>query len=123
MTVGVAASRLNTWLDELDTAAPWVKVHTGDPGSAGTANASAETTRKAVTYAASSAGSKAANGTLPSWTNWTAGTETISHISFWSASTAGTFSHSIALSASRVVSNGDTLNLTAATVAGTPVAA
>jgi hypothetical protein len=123
VTAGLSATGLaNVWLDELDTLAPWLKLHTGDPGSAGTANASAETTRKAITYAAASAGSKAANGTLPSWASWSAGTETITHVSRWSASTAGTFRDSIALGTPRTVANGETLNTTTLTTAQTPIA-
>jgi hypothetical protein len=36
----------------LAVAARYVKLHTGDPGEAGTANAAGETTRKSVTGAA-----------------------------------------------------------------------
>lgn len=127
MTVGLAAAVANAWLDTLSNtaaqyAAIYVKLHTGDPGSAGTANASAETTRKLAAFSAASGGSKALNGTL-SWTSWSAGTETISHVSIWSASTAGTFYGSGALGSSKVVNNGDTFNLTALTVSLTPLAA
>lgn len=98
----------------------FVKLHTGDPGSAGTANASAETDRKDLTFAAPSGGSSAASAV--SWTAWDAGSETISHFSIWDASTAGNFLQSGALSASKAVSNGDTLNLTV-TASLTPIAA
>lgn len=123
MTVGLAAANANAALGTITTSAAWVKLHTGDPGSAGTSAASAETTRKAVTWASASAGSIAANGTLPSWTSWSAGSETISHISFWSASTAGTFQGSIALTTSKAVTNGDTLNLTSIGYTASPIAA
>lgn len=43
----------NTALQE---ASRFVKLHIGDPGEAGTANAAAETTRKSVTGAAASGG-------------------------------------------------------------------
>jgi hypothetical protein len=66
----------------------WVKLHTGDPGEAGTSNAASETTRKQVTsFAAASGGSKASSAAI-SWTNYPA-TETISYVSLWDASTAG----------------------------------
>ncbi len=129
MTVGLSATAVaNGWLDTLaGTAytAPagfYVKLHTGDPGSAGTSSASAETTRKSVSWSAASAGSKSMSGTV-SWTSWAAGSETISHVSFWSASTAGTFLGSAALTASKSVANGDTLTLSTLTVARTPIAA
>lgn len=98
----------------------FVQLHTGDPGSAGTANASAETERKDLTFASPSAGSTTASQV--SWTAWDAGPETISHISLWSASTSGTFLQSGALSASKSITNGDTLNLTV-TASLTPIAA
>jgi hypothetical protein len=100
-----------------------VKLHTGDPGSAGTSNASAETTRKALTWSAASSGSKAITTTLPQWATWSAGSETISHISVWDSTTAGNFLFSAALTASKSITNGDTLNLTALTFALTPLAA
>lgn len=95
--------------------ATYIKLHTGDPGEDGTANASAETTRNDVNWAAASGGSASlsANST---WSGWTAGTETISHISIWDASTAGNCLASGALSVSRTVNNGDDFRLTTATV-------
>jgi hypothetical protein len=130
MTVGLHAVNLaNKWLDMLAGTAftapssANVKLHTGDPGSAGTSNASAETTRKALTWSAASAGSKAITSTLPSWTSWSAGSETISHISVWDNISAGNFLFSVALTSSKSITNGDTLNLTSLTFAFTPIAA
>lgn len=45
-----------------------VKLHTGDPGEVGTANAALETTTKSVTFGASSAGVASNTNTL-TWTN------------------------------------------------------
>ena len=101
MTVGIASGVANGWLDgTFATATCWVKLHTADPGAAGaTAAAVGDATRKQATMAAASAGSKAMTGTAGPWTN--GGTsETLSHISLWSASTAGTFNGSAALTAS-----------------------
>lgn len=130
MTVGLHAANLaNKWLDMLGATAftapsnVYVKLHTGDPGSAGTANASANTTRVVLAWAAASAGSKAIQATLPSWAAWASGTETISHISIWDNISAGNFLYSVALTASKQVANGDTLNLTAHTFSFTPIAA
>lgn len=123
MTVGLAAANANSALGTITASAGFVKLHTGDPGAAGTANASAETTRKAVTWGSASAGSIAATSTLPSWASWSAGSETISHISYWSLSSGGTFQGSVALSVSKSVTNGDTLNLTALSYAASPIAA
>jgi hypothetical protein len=88
MSISDAAELL--LLDYVGTNATWIKLHTGDPGEAGTANAATETTRKQVTWAAAASGSKAATGSpVATWTN-VAATETYSHWSLWSASTAGT---------------------------------
>lgn len=130
MTVGLHTVNLaNKWLDMLGGTAftapttTAVKLHTGDPGSAGTANASAETTRKALTWSAASGGSKAIAATLPQWAAWSAGNETISHISVWDSTTAGNFLYSFALTASKSITNGDNLNLTSHSISFTPLAA
>lgn len=120
MTVGVSATRLNTWLNELSGLS--MALHTGDPGASGTSNASAETTKKTLTLASASGGSRTANGTLPSWATWTAGSETLTHASVWSSS--GTvFEYSFAFTTSKSVTNGDTVALTSHTVSASPVAA
>lgn len=124
MAIGFAASVINGWLDgTFATATCWVKLHTADPGAAGaTAAAVGDATRKQATMAAASAGSKAASASVGPWTN--GGTsETISHISLWTASTAGTFNGSGALGASQAWASTNTLTLTALTVSITPVAA
>jgi hypothetical protein len=134
MTVGLSAvNTANAWLNTLrgGSAATFtavttmfVQLHTGDPGSAGTANVSSVTTRPALNFGAASAGSQSAVATLPSWATW-AGTngEVITHISTWGASSGGTFYYSAALAASKTVNTGDTVNLTSLTVALTPIAA
>jgi hypothetical protein len=130
MAVGLHAVNLaNKWLDMLGATAftapssTNVKLHTGDPGAAGTSAASLETDRKALAWAAAGAGAKAITGTLPSWTAWDQGTETISHITTWDNITAGNFLYSFALAVAKQVTNGDTLNLTAHSISLTPVAA
>lgn len=130
MTAGLHAVNLaNKWLDMLASTAfsapanTYINLHTGDPGSAGTSNASAETTRKLLTWSAASSGSKAITSTLPTWTPWAAGSETITHISVWDASTSGNFLYSGALTSSKAVSNGDTFNITSHSIAFTPIAA
>lgn len=126
MTVGLSSTQATAILNiyrATNITAPanvFLKLHTGDPGSAGTSNASAETTRKQMTFAAPSAGSSAASAV--SWTSWSAGSETISHVSIWDASTSGNFLQSGALSASKSVTNGDTINVTV-TASLTPIAA
>ena len=124
MATGLAASVVNGWLDgTFATATCWVKLHTADPGAAGaTAAALGDATRKQATMAAASAGSKAASASVGPWTNVTT-TETISHISLWSASTAGTYNDSAALTAAQAWVNTNTLTLTSLSIAITPIAA
>lgn len=124
MAVGLAAAAVNGWLDgTFATASCFVKLHTADPGSAGTTAAAAgDTTRKQATMASASGGSKAASASVGPWTN--GGTsETLSHISIWSASTAGTFNASAALTASQAWANTNTFTLTSLSIAITPIAA
>lgn len=130
MTAGLhpanTAHQWLNWIRGTATTAPsgtFVKLHTGDPGSAGTSNASGTTTRPAVTFSAASAGAIAMSGTAPSWATWAAGNETITHISVWDASSAGNFLFSIALTASKAMTNGDTLTLSTLGVSLTPLAA
>jgi hypothetical protein len=101
----------------------FVKLHTGDPGSAGaTAAAVGSTTRPAITWSAASGGSMSITGTNPSWTN--GGTsETLSHISLWDASTAGNFLGSAALGSTQAWASANTYTLTSATVSYSPIAA
>ena len=123
MTVGLSTTGLaNVWLDELDVKAAWGKLHTADPGASATTAASTETTRKAITYSAASAGVKNMTGTL-TWAAWSASNETLSHLSTWSASTAGTFSFSVAFTTPRAVVGGDTLTVTSLSVSQAPLAA
>lgn len=127
MTVGVASAEANALLNTLRNvsgavAVVAVKLHTADPGAAGTTAASANTTRNAITFSAASAGSMALSATT-SWSAWASGTETISHISLWDSTTAGNFLWSIALTASKTVNNGDTLTLNTLTLSVSPIAA
>lgn len=128
MTAGLAASLANQILEIYRNVAPtlvatpFVQLHTGDPGAAGTANVSVgSTTRNAATWNAASAGSMTISS-LAAWTN--GGTsETITHISIWTASTAGTFKQSAALTASQAWVSTNTLTLTTLTLSYTPIAA
>lgn len=133
MTVGLAATTLaNSWLNTVRgggagtsftaPAVVAVKLHLGDPGVAGATNPSTNVTRVALTFAAAAAGSMAASN-APQWAAWANGNETISHISVWDSTTAGNFLYSVALTASKSITNGDTLNLTSLTFALTPIAA
>lgn len=116
MTVGLASGVANAFLDALGNAANytaptafWVKLHTGDPGASGTANAASETTRKQASFAAASGGAITTDAAL-TWTNVSA-SETYSHVSFWNDETAGTFLGSDDLAVARAVTAGDTFTI------------
>lgn len=131
MTAGLSATNVaHPWLNSLRSATqptayatPFVQLHTGDPGNAGTANVSVgDNTRKALTQSAAAGGAIAQSGTAPSWTNGET-TETITHISIHSAVTSGTFMYSIALTASKEWADTDTLTLNTCGVSLAPLAA
>mgnify|MGYP003580156269 CR=1 FL=1 len=89
----------------------FVKLHTGDPGAAGTSNAATETTREEATFGAASSGALT-NDAAIEWTNVST-TETYTHISLWTASSGGTFIGSDDLSSSAAVTAGDTFRIPA----------
>ncbi len=130
MATGLASGIANSILDSLARNVSWtppaafcVKLHTGDPGAAGTANAAGNTTRVAVTCSAASGGS-ITNSADIAWTNVST-SETYSFVSFWSATSAGTFLGSDDLNTSRAVLAGDNFTISAGslTLALTPIAA
>lgn len=136
MTAGFSAANLvSAWLDTLrasgsggtafgPVAATFCQLHTGDPGASGTSNVSVgSTTRNSFVFSDSSAGSALSLGTPPgAWTN--GGTsETLTHISVWSASSAGTFYFSVALTVSKAWVSTDTFTLSTLGVSLAPQAA
>lgn len=112
LSAAVAQAALN---NIVGTDAAYVQLHTGAPGSAGTANVSSTTARQSVAWGSASGSGPAsvAASSQPAWTNW-AGTngEVDTDISFWSAATAGNFGMSMQLSASVTMDTGDSLTLT-----------
>jgi hypothetical protein len=91
-------------------AAVWVKLHLGDPGSAGTANAAVETTRQQAIFGSAAASRAISNTAVIEWLNVST-TETYTHISLWTASSAGTFLGRDDLSSSAAVTAGDTFRI------------
>lgn len=106
----------NSWLDAVARnvsyaeAEFWVKLHLGDPGSAGTANPAVETTRKQATFGDAAATRAISNTAAAEWTNVST-TETYTHVSFWDASTAGNFLGRDDLSSPAAVTAGDTFRV------------
>lgn len=127
MTVGISAAEANAFLNRYRNVAAaaiatvYIQVHTADPGSAGTTGISVgSTVRLLVAFNAASGGSM----TLSSIATWTNGgtSETLTHISFWDASSGGTFLRSATLSSSQAWVSTNTYQLTTLTVSF-PIAA
>ncbi len=95
MAEGISAYMANATLNaagnntSFAVATAYVQLHTAAPGAAGTSNMATETTRKAVSFGAASAGS-ITNDADVSWTN-IAGTQDATHFTVWDASSAGNF--------------------------------
>lgn len=113
MAVGLAAATANAILNALcrsaawtEPAEVWVKLHVGDPGSAGTSNAATETDRIQATFGTNASGGAISNTAALTWTS-VAGTEDYTHFSAWDASTAGTFLFSGTVTANAVTTNDD----------------
>jgi hypothetical protein len=92
----------------------YIKLHTGDPGEAGTDNAATNATRKVVTWSAAASGSMATAATAE-WTNVST-TETYTHWSLWDASSSGNCLWTGALASSAAVTAGDTFQITSLTL-------
>ena len=96
----------------IQLASRYIKLHTGDPGEDGTANAAGETTRKSITGAAS------VNGVFTSAADlsWVAvsTTETITHVSLFDTvgPAGGNCLWSGALPGPKALTAGDTLTIT-----------
>lgn len=86
----------------------YVKLHTGDPGDAGTSNAATETTRKEATFAAASGGTITTDAAI-TWTN-VAGSEDFTHFSLWDHLTAGNCLFTGTITANAVTA-GDTFTI------------
>jgi len=116
MAIGLASGVANAWLDAICNAtnytAPagfFVKLHLGDPGAAGATSPAANTTRQSASMAVASGGAITSDAAV-TWTS-VPNTETYSHVSFWSAVSAGTFLGSDDLAVSRAVTAGDTFTI------------
>lgn len=120
MTVGIRSAEADSLLDTLLGSTPAFTLHTGDPGAAGTSNASVgDNTKKTGAASASSGGTKSTSASTGPWTN--GGTsETISHVAAWITTV---FKISAALTASRAWVSADTFTLTSFSVSISPIAA
>lgn len=110
MATGLAAARANAAIDSTVALGSWIKLHTGDPGAAGTANPAGNTTRQQATFGAAANGS-ATTTAVTEWANVPTA-EDYTHFSMWTASTAGTFLASGTITANPVAV-GDTFRFAA----------
>ena len=114
MAVGLSAAAANAILDtHHDTTYPWIQLHTADPGAAGTTAVAGNATRKDTTssWAPASGGSKTTDVDID-WSDAEVDTsETYTHCSFWTASTAGTFGGSGIVTANAVNASGDAFSI------------
>lgn len=114
MATGLSSYLANKFLDAVgngnaySAANVYIKLHTGDPGANGTANAATETTRKEVTFAAASSGAIASDAAV-TWTN-IAGTEDATYFTAWDNASAGNFLFSGTITGNAYVA-GDTYTI------------
>lgn len=92
----------------------YLQLHTGDPGETGASNVASENTRKVTAWSAASSGSISISAEVE-WTNVSA-TETYTHWSLWDASSGGNCLFYGALSASAVMTAGDSFKFTSLTL-------
>lgn len=91
-------------------AAYFAKLHLGSPGAAGTSNPAANTTRQAATFGDPASGGAITNTAIVQWTS-VPNAETYTHVSFWTASSGGTFLAADDLPVSKTVAVGDTFTI------------
>lgn len=110
---GLTASGAADLLEGARTTWTYLSLHTADPSTTGTAEISGGSyTRESIDWdAAPVAGRLDTDSDIVF--NGPASLVTVTHVGYWTASTAGTFKNSYALSASRAFGPGDTLTISA----------
>lgn len=117
MTTGLSSATAQGILNEMCNAGSWtiptsfwVKLHTGDPGAAGSSNAGSNTTRQSAAFSSAAAAGTITTSADVTWTSVSA-TESYSHVSFWDASTGGNLIATDNLEATRGVTAGDNFTI------------
>ena len=104
MAEGWSSTAGNAALDDLVTTYPFIQLHTGAPGAAGTSNVAGNATRKQVTWGAASNGT-VSNSAAVEWSTSDVDTsETYTHFTLWTAASGGTFGASGTITANAVTS-------------------
>ena len=108
MAVGAATGVVNAFLASLlngtaptTYSAPYVQLHVGNPGAAGTSNVAGESVRQQATGTFTISGGSTTNPTAVNWTSVTTA-ETYTYVSLWSAASSGTFIASGTITANAV---------------------
>jgi hypothetical protein len=95
MATGISSYLADELLDSVGNnssfavGAVYIKLHIGDPGANGTSNPATETTRKAASFGASSAGTLTSDADI-TWTN-ISGSEDATYFTAWDSATTGNF--------------------------------
>ena len=95
MATGLSAYLANSFLDSLGNATSfsvsdvYVKLHTANPGSDGSANPALEITRKTATFSSATAGGLSSDLAI-TWSN-IVGSEDATYFTAWDSATAGNF--------------------------------
>lgn len=98
-------------LDGLAGGVSYVSLHTADPSTDGSSEVSGGSyTREAISWASAASGSVSTSASI---VFDVPGSTTISHLGYWSASTAGTFYGSRALDASQTYATAGTYTIAA----------
>lgn len=107
--MALTATTRNTMLGTITSNVAYFSLHTADPGASGTAEVTGSPyTRESASWAAASGGTVATNAEV---VFDVPGSTTITHIGYWSASSAGTFYGSRALDASQTYATTGTYTL------------
>jgi len=110
MADGLIATEANTLLSTLLATFPWIQLHTGLPGAAGTSNVATNSTRVQATWNSPSGGAGTNSNDLV-WSSVPAD-EDYTHFTAWTASTAGSCGFSGIVTAPAVVTT-DTFKILA----------
>lgn len=109
--MAMTTARLNKSADAVFTASPaitHVQLHTGAPGGSGTSNVASGVSRSALSAGSATGGSVTATATF----TIPAPGGPYTHVSFWTASSGGTFCGDDDASPDATFSNGGTLSYT-----------
>lgn len=112
--MALTTARLNAAIDAALTGITHAQLHTGAPGGSGTSNVAANAARASVTGVGGASG---ASDTLTMAFTITGAEGPYNYVSFWTASTAGTFMGDGALTPAETFAGAGTLNVTATVTA------